>query len=172
MSVPGWLLALGIPENCITGNSSAEENKRRFSIRPQAGDEIWCVKVDNGWITDNTHRKVDYLFWGQSKSGRRVVLLVELKGSNFRQAIRQIESTLQQLCKNSEDGGIHTGNHRNSPGHGTHSQGGVQAYVVLSKGPGVAQSQTEIRRIQKSHGVRVILRGQRFEANGLDALFD
>ena len=39
MSPPHWLTALGIPEECISNHSSAEENRRRFSIRPQRGNE-------------------------------------------------------------------------------------------------------------------------------------
>ncbi len=169
MSAPQWLLALGIPEGCVSNSSSAEERGRRFSIHSQPGDEIWRVHVDGCWVCDNVKR-VDYLFWGRSAAGRRVVLLVELKGQDFGRALQQIESTLQRLCKRSGGNIIHTGQHRASLGHEPHGTGGVRAYVVLSKGSGVPQRQREREKLRARYGVIVYHREQRIEANGLDHL--
>jgi len=172
MSPPQWLTALGIPEECVSNHSSAEEKGRRFSIRPQRGnerDQIWRVHVDGCWIQGDAKR-VDYLFWGQSASGRRGVLLVELKGQDFGKALEQIESTLGRLCKRSGGNIIHTGVHLDAPPHDPPEKGGVRAYVVLSSGRGVPQRFRERQRIQKRYDVIVYPHEQRLEADGLDAL--
>ena len=109
MSSPRWLTVLAVPKACVTPKSSAQERGRRFVIRPQPGDRIWRVRVDGCWLPGSQERKVDYLFWGQSATGRRVILLVELKGKKFRDALEQIEHTLGRLCKRAESGGIHLG---------------------------------------------------------------
>ena len=165
-----WLTALGIPEDCVSASSSAREGKRSFSIHPRPGDQIWRVKVDGCWLQSGDAKKVDYLFWVQSTSGQRAVLLIELKGKAFGEALKQIESTLQQICKRTVDRGIHTGSHQDSPGHSPHNAGGVRAYVVLSKGKGVPQRQRDRERIRQRYGVPVHPKSQRLEVNGLDAL--
>jgi hypothetical protein len=170
MSTPQWLRALEIPKDCISPTSSAQERRRSFSIHPQEGDSVWRVKVDGCWLQSSDEKKVDYLFWGQSASGRRVILLVELKGQNFGKALEQMKSTLQRLCKRAGSSGIHTGSHQSSPGHDLHATGGVRAYVVLSKGRGVPQRQRERERIRRRYGVLVYPKSQRLEINGLDAL--
>lgn len=172
MSPPQWLTALGIPEDCVSNSSSAQERGCRFSIRPQRGnrrDQIWRVQVDGCWLQDDDKR-VDYLFLGQSASGRRMVLLVELKGKDYRGALKQIESTLQCLCRRSEGNIIHTGAHQYSPGHDLTNDNGVRAYVVLSKGSGVPQRQRERERIRHRYGVIVYSRERELQAIGLDAL--
>ena len=174
MSAPEWLKALGIPESCISQHSSAKEGKCSFTIdRQKLGgtrDEIWRVKVDNCWLPGAGEKKVDYLFWGQSVSGCKVVMLVELKGGHFGKALQQIESTLQRLCKQADGKGIHTDNHRSSPGHDQHDTGGVRAYVVLSKGRGVRQRQHAQERIRQCYGVRVHASTQVLRVEGIDAL--
>ena len=173
MNAPQWLLALGIPEGCISNKSSAEEKGRQFSIRSRRGnkkDDIWRVQVDDCWLKDDAEKRVDYLFWGQSASGRKVILLVELKGQDFNKALQQIASTLQRLCKHTEGNIVHTGHHRASPGHDPHGAGGVRAYVVLSRGRGVPQRQKEREKLRERYGVIVYHREQRLDANGLDDL--
>ena len=169
MKAPQWLRALEIPDVCISQASSAREGRRRFVIHLREGDQIWRVKMDGCWLTSSSEKKVDYLFWGSSALGRKVILLVELKGKHFGKALEQIESTLQRICKRADGRGIHTGAHQESPGHGLHKQG-VQAYVVLSKGKGVPQRRLERERIRKRYGVLVHPKSQRLEVNGLDAL--
>jgi len=167
VNIPEWLFALGIPAQCITSQSAAEEQGRRFTIRPRRGadgDTIWRVAVDGCWL-DGTVKKVDYLFWGQTGAGRRLLLLVELKGQDFGKALAQIESTLQQLCKSAADHGIHTGTHVAAPGHDT-----VKAYVVLSRGKGVPLRQKERERIRLRYGVIVYPGEKRCEFDGLAAV--
>jgi hypothetical protein len=164
------MLALGIPQTCITPHSSAEARHRRFSIRPKSGDTVWRVRLDDGWFRDQTTKKIDFMFWTQSAAGRRRILLVELKGKNFGAALEQLNSTLEHLCKLSANQGIHTGNHRASPGHDAVSQQAIRAYVVLSKGKGVPLRTTERERIRKRYGILIYTHEQRIEIDGLDTL--
>jgi hypothetical protein len=170
MSAPKWLIALGIPEDCIAQKSSAEERGCRFSIHPRRGEIIWRVRVDGCWLPSGDSKKVDYLFWGQSAAERAVVLLVELKGEDFGKALQQIKSTLEQLCKKADGMGIHTGVHRASPGHAPLAAGGVRAYVVLSKGRGVPQRQQEREYLRKQYGVILVHKERRFEIDGIEAI--
>jgi hypothetical protein len=170
MNPPEWLAVLGIPEGCISSQSSATERGLSFTIHRQEGDQIWRVRVDDCWLKSGDEKKVDYLFWGQSTSGRKVILLVELKGQNFGKALEQIESTRQHLCKRADHGGVHTGLHQASPGHDLPVADGVRAYVVLSKGRGVPQRQRERERIRKRYGVLVRPKSRRLEINGIEAL--
>jgi hypothetical protein len=165
---PEWLTALGIASPCISNNSSANERGRSFSIRPLPGDVVWRVHVDGCWVIGR-ERRVDYLFWARSSTGRRRILLVELKGKDFGSALQQVEASLQQLCKKADGHGIHTGVHQTSPGHDLHEQG-VRAYVVLSKGKGVPQRQSEKERLRRRYDVIVIQQSQRMEVIGVDAL--
>jgi hypothetical protein len=115
---------------------------------------------------------VDYLFWGRSQSGRRVLLLVELKGKNFGKALEQIESTLRALCKQGGRKGIHQGNYTSEIGHEPPEDGGVKAFVVLSSGRGVPQRFAQRRKIQKEYDVIVYESENILEFDGLDAIFD
>lgn len=74
------------------------------------------LKVDKCWFNEN-QKKVDYLFWGQSRSGNKIILLVELKGRDYGKALDQIQSMLHLLCKRSHTNLIHKGHHIHSPGH-------------------------------------------------------
>jgi AAA domain, putative AbiEii toxin, Type IV TA system len=171
MSVPEWLIELGIPNSCIVQESAAKEHKRRFSILPRQGDVIWRVQVDGCWLQSGGEKRVDYLFWGQSASGRKAILLVELKGGDFGKALDQIGSTLKRLCKRGDDKGLHLGPHQHSPGHDPTADGGVLAYVVLSNGRQVPQHLTKRQRLQHRYGV-LVRTGERYlEVNGVDAIF-
>jgi hypothetical protein len=170
VSILQELAALGIPEQCIERRSSAAERGRRFSIHPQPEDEIWRVHVDGCWLQGSDEKRVDYVFWGQSASGRRSVLLVELKGRDFGKALAQIESTLQCLCKRSGDDLVHATMRPSSPGHDPPARGGVRAFVVLSKGRGVPQRTVERRKLQQRYGVIVYPYGRMLQVDGLDAL--
>jgi len=170
VNVPPWLTALGIPTACITRQSSASEHGRSFSIHCQKGDHVWRVQIDGCWLPDVDQKKADYLFWAESASGNRMVLVVELKGQNFGKALAQIESTLQYLCKNGGKCGIHTGAHQDSPGHGSVAEGGVRAYAVLSKGRGVPKRLRDRERLRQRYGVIVHSKSQRLAVNGVDTL--
>ncbi len=165
MTVPQWLKDLGIPEECISRQSSARERGQTFSIKPLPGDDIWCVKMDGCWITDNQTRRIDYLFWGQSASGRKVILLVELKGKKFHDALEQIEQTLQRLCKNAVGQGIHRGAHITAPGH---DPDGVKAYVVLGQAGHFQRQNPARQRILDRYHVTVYPHRQ--QTQGLDQL--
>ncbi|RRR72140.1 MAG: hypothetical protein EI684_10525 [Candidatus Viridilinea halotolerans] len=170
MKAPQWLTRLGIPEACISQKSSVQEKSRRFSIRPQLGDSVWCVKLDGCWIHGDTARRIDYLFWVKNAKSKGIILLIELKGKNFGDALEQIRQTLERLCKNAQDQGIHTGLHRQSPGHDPVEGRGVRAYVILSRGGGVKQRLKDREYLRKKYGVRVVVYGQELVVNGVDRL--
>lgn len=170
MTIPAWLIDLGIPEDCLSQQSSASEKKSSFSINPDREDQIWRVKVDGCWLQTSAKKRVDYLFWVRSRSGRQLILLVELKGNDFGKALQQIESTLRLLCKKAPGQGIHTGAHQASPGHDLTSEGGVRAYVILSKGKKVRQRSVERERLRTRYNVRVYPRSQSLAVKGVDKL--
>ena len=170
MKPPQWFEAIGIPEECVSKASAAQEHGRRFSVAPRQEDQIWRVRLDGCWLQDEAEKRVDYLFWGQSASGRKVILLVELKGQDFGTALQQIESTLLRLCKRVADNTVHMGKHQASPGHDSPRVGGVKAFVILSKGVGVRQRLRQREALRQKYGVRVHTRERRLEVNGLDAL--
>ncbi len=167
-TVPAWILNLGIPAECVDQRSSAREKGRRFSIAPLRDDTIWRIHMDGCWLQTSDQKRVDYLFWGQSASNKRVIILVELKGKQFGSALKQVEATLQHLCKRANDRGIHTGSHYQSPGHDPHARGGIRVYIVHSGGERVSRRQADIERIRQRYGVRV----RTFEQHGQIARLD
>lgn len=171
MKPPQWLIALGVPEMCISQNSSAKEHARRFSIRPQPGDSVWRIKTDGCWINNEDVRRVDYIFWVKSATSTKgIVLLVELKGKHVGDALDQVSQTLERLCKQSDHRGIHTGAHHQSPGHDLVAGQGIRAYVVLSRGRGVRQRLKENEAIRRKYGVRVIFHEQQLFVDGIENL--
>ena len=169
MSLLGGLLSSIIPPECVSSRSSVREHKRRFSIRPQAGDQICCVKLDGCWLQSESVKRVDFLFLGKSASGKKLVLLVELKGGDFGKALDQIEATLQFLCKKRHRNIVHKSNHKDALAHDAPEKGGVRAYVILSHGQKVGRRSNRVEAIRKRFGVRVYAR-EAVSVTGLDAL--
>ncbi len=174
MRLSDYLRELGIPADCLVKRSSCSERGRGFSIEPQAEDEIWRVAVDGCWQKER--RRVDCLFWARSGTGRQVVVLVELKGSNYGQALDQIESTLAWLCKLSPDEQIHERADQ-ALKHAAGGWNGVLAYVVLRTGrqvPGrrrkIPQRLSKLEKIRRRYRVRVRTRTGRLTVKGVDNL--
>ncbi len=138
MNPLNWFAELGIPENCITKKSSCGEKGRKFSIIPKRGEKVWRVKVDGCWLS-RKRKKVDYLFWGEEASGKRIILLVELKGGHYGKALEQVYSTLQVLCKHSYANIAHNKAAIKISVHSPIHERGVQAYIVLSTGKEASQ---------------------------------
>lgn len=164
---PSWLTDIGIPAECISQQSSVGDDHAKFRIQKAPGDELWCVQVDGGWITSE-ERKVDYLFYCSSGNGVKKILLVELKGRHFTDALTQIRSTLRQICKKGHHAGIHTGAHQNAPGHEDTRAGGVRAYVIVSKFRGTNLDQIEIKNIARDYKVIVQTKSQIMNVRGVD----
>lgn len=156
MALPPLLAELGIPAACIDQRTHADEKGRSFVIRPQRDEVVWRIIVDRCWLKDFDGLRTDYLFWCSNNQERFV--LVELKGQDFGHALEQIASTLAYLYQ------------RKPELRQVAAQGGICAYVVLSKGQAVAQRLNEKARIQKRYGVIVRQKSQRFEINGIDGL--
>ena len=171
MSLLGELLSSVIPPECVSSRSAVREHRRRFSIQPRAGDEICCIELDGCWLKSDPVKRVDYLFLGRSAAGKKLVLLVELKGGNFGKALDQIEATLQFLCRQGSGNVIHNGEHKSALAHDAPENGGVRAYVILSHGRKVGLRSRQVEDIRKRFGVRVYAR-EGVSVNGLDALPD
>ncbi|MBO7438541.1 MAG: hypothetical protein J6U21_02575 [Bacteroidales bacterium] len=77
------------------GNVSAEENKRKYSIENKSKKEVVKYKIDGGLLTDVDGKKCDFGFYTEDD----VLFLVELKGSDYCQAIEQIINTIEKLVK-------------------------------------------------------------------------
>ena len=74
---------------------TAVENKRRYVLINKSQQKICEIKVDNGIIQDTDKNKCDYAFL---ICGNKNLVLVELKGMDFRHAIQQIISTINLLA--------------------------------------------------------------------------
>jgi len=156
LSFQDFCIRLGIPADCISNSLSATENKRTFSIERQAGDQVWRVEVDHGWLHAQDGLKTDYMFWCQSADGQKYIFLVELKGRDFSHALEQIEAMLIRLCRSAHGNIVHRrDDHHLSPGHNSTRSGGVRAYVVLSNGSGVQFNQKKMKEIQNRYNVIV-----------------
>ncbi len=127
------------------------------------------MRLDDCWIRGD-QRRVDYLFYCASAAGGRKIVLVELKGLHLSDALTQIRNTLGQLCKRGVGEGIHSGSHRNSPGHEATQAGGVSAYVILSKYRATALDQREVKNIAKDFRVIVTPKSQLLSIHGVEQL--
>ena len=150
MPLPQIVESLNIPDHCVSQSTAVTEQKRRFAIDRQPGDIIWCIRVDGCWL-DSAGKRVDYLFYGSVRSGKECLSLVELKGSDFCAALKQILNTVEHLYNIKAELRQFAAARR------------LTAYVVLSKGPGVRQRLKERRRIEKKYHIIVTPKGQQCE---------
>jgi hypothetical protein len=154
MPLPDMLANLGIPDECLDQRASASESGRSFVINKQRGDVIQRIKVDDCWLDHADGKKVDYMFWCHNSKQR--LCLVELKGSNFGRSLEQIKATLHLLFE------------RQPRLRDFADQGGVCAYVVLSKG--VPQRLKERAKIKKLYNVIVYPHTKRLELEDVNDL--
>jgi len=80
---------------CFANSSAANENGKRFSLQNPDRIDICRVKIDGCLISGNNVQKCDYFFAVNSNPEK--YFLVELKGVDLDTALRQIESTFDQL---------------------------------------------------------------------------
>ncbi len=91
-----------IPDTCIEYNDkrsicTAKEKGKVYVLENEAGCLVKKVKIDGCAITAGAGtKKCDYLF-SASKDNKEQVFLVELKGSDTVQAIRQIGDSMRIL---------------------------------------------------------------------------
>ncbi len=169
MPPPQWILDLGVDAAYVAHSSSVSENGRTFVIEPDAGDQLWRITLDGGWLQGD-YRKADYLFWGRNSQGRCVVIVVELKGADYGHALSQIANTLERLCKRSEANVVHLGPHRSGQGHAPTSEGGVKAYVILSNSRQVPLKLKEREGIRQKYNVVVIAKSRELRVRGINGL--
>jgi hypothetical protein len=94
------------------------------------------------------------MFWCHNR--KQHLCLIELKGSNFGSALKQIRAMLHLLFE------------RQPRLRAFAAQGGICAYVILSKGKGVPLRLKEMAKIKKDHNVIVYSSTRRLELKGVD----
>ena len=77
------------------GDVSAKENGRKYSIENRSKKEIVKYKIDKGLLTDADGEKCDFGFYTEDD----VLILVELKGSDYCKAVDQTIHTIDKLIK-------------------------------------------------------------------------
>ncbi len=88
--------------SCMVSNDnrsivSCEENNRQYSLVNTLGNVVAHYRVDGGIITGTDTLKCDRLF--VIGDNVRIGVLVELKGNDVAQGIRQIATTLDQISR-------------------------------------------------------------------------
>lgn len=144
-----WMLALGVPDGCIEeGKRAAEERGRSFLLHVPKGARAFRTKVDGCWFTGNTPKRVDFLFCVELPDGSWAVLLVELKGGHFKEALEQIDSTFRQL--------------RSAPAGAPVAR--REAHVIMSHGRQIPRYDVLRVKIEREHKAIVYPHSGRYEA--------
>ncbi len=100
MKAPAWLSSnLQIQADCIEQATAANEKGKRFELVAPSGSQVFKVKVDGCWIKSEQTQKVDYMFCCvlNNQPVTQDVILVELKGQHYGEALKQMEATLAKL---------------------------------------------------------------------------
>jgi len=74
-----------------------KREKSKYHLYNDSKSDIIIYKVDGGMITSNKIKKCDYGVYTEQD----VLYLIELKGSDYNQALEQIQSTIDNLIKKS-----------------------------------------------------------------------
>ena len=78
--------------DCISPSLHGQEKGKSVNLSPRPHDDALKLKVDNGLIKDGS-KKCDCLYFYQTNSQKRFVILVELKGNNYHHALEQFIAT-------------------------------------------------------------------------------
>ncbi len=78
----------------------AEENRMKYILENNNRKEICKIKVDDGYIQNETIKKCDYLFLNCQDN---IALFIELKGSDLFKAINQINTSIDYFIDNLTD---------------------------------------------------------------------
>ncbi len=89
---------------CLIPGTSVSEHSGRVSVKPQPGEIVLSFVVDDQTNRDSTLRQdlgivgpiCDCVYY-YIKGDKKVLCLVELKGSNVKHAVEQIINTFQRL---------------------------------------------------------------------------
>ncbi len=87
------------PGHPVERKKSVGEKQRRLTIKTEKDDEVVLARLAAG-LADKGERTADAVFVCRSKNPQRLlVLVVELKGSDFPHALTQIEQTAERYCR-------------------------------------------------------------------------
>ncbi len=75
---------------CFSGATVAKEKGKEFRVEKNHTQSVCRVKVDNCLIKDDLVKKCDFLFY---ICETKKILLIELKGTDIEQAVKQIVET-------------------------------------------------------------------------------
>jgi len=137
---PAWLSSnLQIQADCIEQATAAKEKGKRFELVAPSGSQVFKVKVDGCWIKSEQTQKVDYMFCCvlHNQPVTQDVILVELKGRHYGEALEQMKATLAKL----------------QPYLSAIKPRQLIGCIVLSNGNEVGNYQTEALRIRKRYGI-------------------
>ncbi|MBI5250013.1 MAG: hypothetical protein HY912_11010 [Desulfomonile tiedjei] len=155
------------PEECFLPGTRIEENRRVFSIKPDAGEAVIGLKLSplaNRW--PENHGICDGLFVCKAQNcNHLIVTLVELKGGDVSKAMNQIRDTCHLLCKSanpvlqihSEDV-IDAAESLNIKGHGKGALG-----VIVARS-GLAQNQKAKKLLWDRYRLRIWSKTGKLEA--------
>ena len=144
-----WLGSLGVPDCCVTVKTAATENGRRFQLLAPTGVSVLRVRVDGCWLSGTDRRKVDYLFTAEVANGKRLCVLVELKGKEYGKALSQVEDTIKYI--------------ESIPAYLKERPNTLVAHVVLSQGNQIPRYQVQEEKLRKKYGLRIYRTSQRGE---------
>jgi len=96
------LIAKIFPEECIIDGTSYSEKGKCFSLRPSHNEEVVLIKIDNDHndpcqYFKEINPKYDLLCICKIDS-RFFILFIELKGSDIKYALKQINNTFNYFC--------------------------------------------------------------------------
>ncbi len=141
------LIAEIFPEECIVSGTSYSEKGKLFSLRPSKNEEIVLLKIDNTpkdpcQYFKEINPKCDLLCICRI-SDLIFISFVELKGSDTKHAINQIENTIKAFCLKSDQNLYHSDCRRLSFIHQKEIYGAIVSNQKLSL------KQTEIKKMRK-----------------------
>ena len=86
------------PHSCFSNKTSAKEKNRSFAIdKRYLQDEQFCrINVDNCLIINSNTKKCDFVF---VRCANNYHYFVEMKGSDTKHAIKQLESTIKYFIE-------------------------------------------------------------------------
>lgn len=88
--------------NCLLpGKTSVSERKVDAKLKPEAGESVLVFKIDTDGFRKRFDTKLvaDALFFHKTEGKVPTILLVELKGSDVEQGIKQLAETVRAVKK-------------------------------------------------------------------------
>lgn len=142
MDYTNWLRQIGIQTNCIEQKTVAKENKRTFQLVVNNDTFVRRVQIDGCWFSDNSSKKIDFLFLVSTAPQQQVVYFVELKGSRYKDALRQLDEFLVEFFRRWKKARLPSVKRK-------------EAYIILSHGNSIPQYTFLKQKIEKTFGLKI-----------------